>query len=618
MERSLTNRTWLWLVPLLLLCAVLAARLINTDILFVDEYWSIRNAGGARWGPMSPAGIWEQTAEGDPGGMGVLYHLLLAAWYALVGDSVFALRAFSLVFGLLSVALLYRLGRDAFSPGVGLYAAVLMAFSAFFIDYMHEGRAYTLMAFLVILSVWLYVRVSQSHRPPWWGYLALVLSIAAMSYTHYVALAVGGFLGLLHLLRFRPTARWWRILAALILGAVAFLPWAGITLGVIQRGAGETTRHVTSMQSGQVVEQVLHAFSSGNIGLLLVLLIFAIGVQRLRAGFAWLWLIIVLLAVLIVNAAIPFVVHVRYLIVLWPAMALLAALGVHQLAAMGVKPLVVLFVWVLMGTYQSQNPAFISGLFGQIYRAPAAGFNQAIDTVDVLKQEGDMLLAHFMPRETAPFALFPMGYYFDRLGIPYDQPERMNNSFAGGDNEYLSDVNISLDGAQAVWRLTVPEVPVTNRSGVVDFVLRSQYLACGRLLDRADIQLDLYQQVPDADPTAAYELPAGQLSVFSTRPIVPIAGRLYPALIWQADEAVPQQTYAVSLQLLDEGGQLVQQADYPLPDARPTACNMTPISMAGLAAGDYALYAIVYDRVSGLRMNVNGNDKVLLATIALG
>ena len=41
---------WVWLVPALLLSFALAVRMLNADILFVDEYWSIRNSGGT-FGP---------------------------------------------------------------------------------------------------------------------------------------------------------------------------------------------------------------------------------------------------------------------------------------------------------------------------------------------------------------------------------------------------------------------------------------------------------------------------------------------------------------------------------------------------------------------------------------
>ncbi|MAU12628.1 MAG: hypothetical protein CL607_22595 [Anaerolineaceae bacterium] len=611
---------WLWVVPLLLLAGLLAARLLNADILFVDEYWSIRNAGGDRWGPLSPIGIWQQTANGDPGGMGVFYHYALAAWYALVGDSVFALRLFSWIFGLLTIALLYRLADERLGPRVALASVIVMTGSAFFIDYMHEGRAYTLLAFEVVLCVWMYLRLRDARRvPPLWQYGLLTVAIGALLYTHYIALAVGGFLGLLHLLHVRRNRNWWLLLAALLLGAAAFLPWVGITMGIIERGSGEVTRHETSMQAGQVLEQLAHTFSNGNIALLLIVLAMAVGYRWRRSGFVWGWLIVVLLAIVIINVAIPFMVHARYMIVLWPALALLVALGIERMTVQQryLRPLI-LSIWLLMGVATSLTPDFIANVFGQIYRAPAAGFLEAIDLIDAQKRDGDFLLAHFMPYETTPFALFPKDYYFDPLGMPHDQPERIGMSFAQGDNDYLRDVESALVDAQSIWRLTVLEVPETNKSGVVDYVLRTRYLQCGLVMQRNDATLALYEGIPQDPAAIAYEAPEGTISLTVERGPVVVDADLHLTLIWQLDEAIPGSQYHTSLQLIGPDSALATQLDYALPDQRPASCVSSTLPMGELAAGDYDLFAIVYDAQTGDRLAYEGDDKALLTTIRLG
>ncbi len=60
-----------------------------------------------------------------------LYHLLHYFWVRLAGSSVFALRFLSLVLGLLTVPLVYRLARLGFGVLVGLLAALLCAISPF-------------------------------------------------------------------------------------------------------------------------------------------------------------------------------------------------------------------------------------------------------------------------------------------------------------------------------------------------------------------------------------------------------------------------------------------------------------------------------------------------------
>src|SRR4026208_2017139 len=55
------------------------------------------------------------------------YFLALSAWSSLAGDSRLALRNLSIMIGLLTVAVVYRIGRDEFGHRAGLYAALLMA-----------------------------------------------------------------------------------------------------------------------------------------------------------------------------------------------------------------------------------------------------------------------------------------------------------------------------------------------------------------------------------------------------------------------------------------------------------------------------------------------------------
>src|SRR5690606_22677012 len=114
--------------------------------------------------------------------------------------------------------------------------------------------------------------------------------------------------------------------------------------------------------------------------------------------------------------------------------------------------------------------------FGYIYRAPADGFNRAYDALQTRAAEGDMALFHIIPPNYEPFNLFVLGYYFNPLDVPnprirYDQIERMNNSVAPTDNEYLRAVWDALDNAAAVWTMRVPELPTTQRSNVVNFAL---------------------------------------------------------------------------------------------------------------------------------------------------
>jgi hypothetical protein len=72
-------------------------------------------------------------------------------------------------------------------------------------------------------------------------------------------------------------------------------------------------------------------------------------------------------------------------------------------------------------------------------------------------------------------------------------------------------------------------------------------------------------------------------------------------LSWSIAEDVPDYTYSAALHVVDEGGNLVAQADYGLP-VSSTACQETTIALGDLPAGDYQLFVIVYAWESGKRL----------------
>jgi uncharacterized membrane protein len=73
-------------------------------------------------------------------------------WRLFVGDTVSVARMMSLAFYLLSIPLLYVLGKQAYSRQVGLFAALLLALSPFMNWYGSEIRMYTLFTLLVSLT----------------------------------------------------------------------------------------------------------------------------------------------------------------------------------------------------------------------------------------------------------------------------------------------------------------------------------------------------------------------------------------------------------------------------------------------------------------------------------
>ena len=101
---SLLLPSWSCLFLCLLAFALRAHRLGELS-LWYDEGWSVHLARLTPWRALPQ--IWSSGHTHPP-----LYYLLLGMWQALAGPSEFSMRFLSLGFGVLTVAVAYRLGLE--------------------------------------------------------------------------------------------------------------------------------------------------------------------------------------------------------------------------------------------------------------------------------------------------------------------------------------------------------------------------------------------------------------------------------------------------------------------------------------------------------------------------
>ncbi len=229
---------------ILLLAILLLAAALRCYRLDAQSFWN-DEGNSARIAERTPDLILE-GAEGDihpPG-----YYLLLHYWWALFGQSEFALRSLSVVAGLALVVFTYLLGRHVFGEATGLTAAFLGAISPFAVYYSQEARMYALLAALSAASTLFAIRILPSpfhvsrftfHASRILNLVALrplasyVLTSAAGLYVHYafpfVLLVHNIIFGLWWLAVTRRSAHHWRWLAvwagAQAAIVVLYLPW---------------------------------------------------------------------------------------------------------------------------------------------------------------------------------------------------------------------------------------------------------------------------------------------------------------------------------------------------------------------------------------------------------
>ncbi|MFN2270898.1 MAG: glycosyltransferase family 39 protein [Anaerolineae bacterium] len=207
---------------------------------------------------------------------GPLYFLLLRGWILLSGTSEYAMRFFSLFFGVLCVPLMYVLGRRLFNRQTGVIAALLMAVSPYFTWYSQEVKMYTLVPALALLAIYALRRalsepqgraLSQSKgRAGWYWWVVQVAATSLAFYAHILAAMLIPVQVLLYF-TWWPQARrrWFGALVALACLTLPYLPLAAWEVPLL---LDERVTSFSHQPLGEMVETLLASWRAGNLFLL--------------------------------------------------------------------------------------------------------------------------------------------------------------------------------------------------------------------------------------------------------------------------------------------------------------------------------------------------------------
>ena len=654
-----------WLIPILLLFTALVARSLDADPLWIDELYSVGNVGAVYRVPFTPAEVWQSVQENSPQHTPG-YFFLLSGWVSLTGWTPFAMRALSLLLGVLSVAWMYRIGHDWFSPRVGLYAAVVMAVSAFFIHFAHEIRMYTLILLLTLTTLWLYRRLVSPPRhsmervqrgsapsrlkaaslPPRkggevWLYPALFLSALSLLYTHIIGAIPLAAIGLYHLLLAPKNKRWLGVTGAFGLAGLLFLPWVPVLLSEASYGSREDI----SLDPAGIIQATLHWFSNGYIVLLVGLILgvivlwisphpkslslrardfrgvflpFALrekgaGVEGQRAICDVAFFAIAMLILTIVMNEITAIVtpnRPRYLIPVWPVLTLLVAFGLAFIMRRSrIVGLVALVIWLALGVYSTFDPAFLLTMDGPRHVVEFPPLKKIVNEVNRLAEPEDMLVTFSQHQHVFErFKFVSIGeFHFHDLKV---DSYRITLPEIRPPEQVREEMRSAVGKRLTVWFAYEPEIAPPELELYRD-VLAENYTQCATALDDADLRIERYDYAPFAcldQPTDAPALTFAEgITLQDVRWQVD-ESVLRVAAGWNIADSVPPNTYSVSLKLWPDDSSFVAQFDYGL-RSNGFGWQMAELPLADVPAGDYHLTATVYDWRLGPR---------LLATDAAG
>ena len=178
---------------------------------------------------------------------GIYYHIsppldyIILHFFLVFGKSEFFIRLPAAIYGVLSILVIFLVGKEMYSEKEGLICSFLLAICPKAIYYSQEARMYSLFLLLSLLSLFIFHRINKSCNT-WKYWVLLTIVNTAIIYTHYfgffVLLIEGMYLGgkLIRCIRSGPETAFLRqkmnlflhFCVSCLFTLALFLPWYSI------------------------------------------------------------------------------------------------------------------------------------------------------------------------------------------------------------------------------------------------------------------------------------------------------------------------------------------------------------------------------------------------------
>ena len=195
-----------------------------------------------------------------------LHLFLLKLWWAIAPTTELWARLPSLLFGLLSIWLIYLLGKKIFSSSVGILAALITAIAAPHIYASVLARIYSILFFLTTLSLWYFYQIFVEEKRDRKIIIGYIITQIFLLFSHLTAVEVliGQFFALIILCAPRQKYRQW-----IKLNLLPILLW----------GAWEIPSLITKFSNPQIGQAWFLNLSSGGSAL--------VNISQIIFGLPW-------------------------------------------------------------------------------------------------------------------------------------------------------------------------------------------------------------------------------------------------------------------------------------------------------------------------------------------
>ena len=608
---------WIVAIPILLIVTFLGIRQVNLYPPAPDEYYAMYNSGWIVNAPYTLLDVADSIQRHSPN-QSLGYYFLLNLWGRLTTYDLALGRALGILCGLLSLSIVFRLGKDFVAPIAGLCGLIIVASNAFYNLYVPYVRMYSLLPAVSGIVLWLYLRiVSRPTTINNRDYIALCVSTYVMVNVHPYSIIFLASLGIYHLLFLKRDRRWWHVTASVCFALLLFSPYVLTWFnGGMDRSAGNIGETPLGDWNAYVA---LFIVLTNDQPLLATLSIVGVVLSVHRMGFAsYRYLIPVVLFLIVVGVLAEntgFVTNImRHHIAVWPLFMLLFSAGFFGLYRTRKWTIALVLLWVVAGISFNRTVDWIptTGGHGDIFRLTPW---QLISAQAANKNRAPFIAGYRVSTRKMDWPSYvnysQMEHYFDSKGIEWKKIR--------DPHEFRIYMSHEALGLPEVW--IVSQTSVASNEEIIE--LKSTMLSLEyELCDTVEIGVDtvIHKHVWNAFTCN------GLAQQFYSRTEL-IDYRYYGAIVDRANSEIQfydewsgrvgreVETLLMSYQVISQDWENVAQMDLPLVhEGKPRRFS---IDVAGVPAGSYRLMTILYDKSTGERVRWIDNDNAVPELLVL-
>lgn len=391
-----------------------------------------------------------------------MYFIILHYWVNLFGDTEFSTRFLSVIFGLFSILMIYKVGTLLFNKNVGMLSSLLLALSVFHIQYSQEVRMYSLMTLLTLLSIYFFIKLLD--RASFTVSTGYIISSILLMYTHifglFILIAQNIYLLTLFLSKDfdykRNFRRWIRFQIILV---ILYIPWIIVIASQILKL--QTHGFWVPVPTMRAIIVTFWDFSGSTLLLLFFLLLSFFSIvtyKKVKGKINWKYFlktiesyswnislsnvnrIYFLVVWLLTPVILPFIISLFSTPIYWTKYTIAASLAFYILIAKGIDNIntksIKLVVIILVIALSLGN---VSDYYSEVNKGQ---WREVTNYIDINAESGDLIL-------------FYKGYCQKNVFDYYSKRTDLNKKpFTVGrdiNEENIKELGPTVDGYNKVW-----------------------------------------------------------------------------------------------------------------------------------------------------------------------